>query len=575
MTRNSTVIRHTPCGAPSAYARHGQQDPNARLGGLLKRVREENATLLSIKLVACITRMENALSLSLSLSSPSGSSNTSTCTPTSTPSPPSSTLETPLRNRLPMDEWIGWARQVGIPGAADAMIPWYLALRLLVLSWETADWGAVCLLRLANCDQHARVHASWKNYPPVLNAITAFWSIVPSNMQALFRLRRELVTKFVGSNSAGSSTGGNRHEDKGKVIVVTDLPPLTQAVMFFLNDEDAEKHVLKKAGMRPGIAYSPEEADDWYLPTAWQDVHANIEAFRTGEINVLLTTRSFLKEIESLTSDCFIINLDSAVWWDLKSGPTRVHSASSSGNNGKARNPPSASPSGSCLPNSGMLSQVAGAGNGNFMSSRGHPSYQAIGGGTGAVAGKTKGSNILSSDVNHAHDGGSGLSSLGGRKLISSRMQLGPELLEPDADGVPVNEEARQAVKRMLNMNNNNMNMNTNANMNMNMDVEGGSRASREGEKLKEKRHADVLTSKNKNHRSTVLLFASAVGATVDVKHMCGKNGTAASHTHTSIMTFKSRFRHIEVKGFATSPLASEANAAEKLLRILRTLIIH
>lgn len=290
---------------------------------------------------------------------------------------------------------------------------------------------------------------------------------------------------------------------------------------------------------------------------------------------LLCLTTGFYAEIESLTSDCFIINLDSAVWWDLKSGPTRVHSASSSGNNGKARNPPSASPSGSCLPNSGMLSQVAGAGNGNFMSSRGHPSYQAIGGGTGAVAGKTKGSNILSGDVNHAHDGGSGLSSLGGRKLISSRMQLGPELLEPDADGVPVNEEARQAVKRMLNMNNNNMNMNTNANMNMNMDVEGGSRASREGEKLKEKRHADVLTSKNKNHRSTVLLFASAVGATVDVKHMCGKNGTAASHTHTSIMTFKSRFRHIEVKGFATSPLASEANAAEKLLRILRTLIIH
>lgn len=281
----------------------------------------------------------------------------------------------------------------------------------------------------------------------------------------------------------------------------------------------------------------------------------------------------FYAEIESLTSDCFIINLDSAVWWDLKSGPTRVHSTSSSGNSSRARNPPSASPPGSGLPNSGVLSQVAGTGNGNVMPSGGHPSYQAIGGGTGAAAGKMKGSNMLSSDAKHAHDG-SGLSSLGGRKLISSRMQLGPELLEPDADGVPVNEEARQAVKRMLNMNNN-INMNTNVNMNMNMDVEGGSRASREVEKLKEKRHADVLTSKNKNHRSTVLLFASAVGATVDVKHMCGKNGTAASHTHTSIMTFKSRFRHIEVKGFATSPLASEANAAEKLLRILRTLIIH
>lgn len=327
---------------------------------------------------------------------------------------------------------------------------------------------------------------------------------------------------------------------------------------------------------------------------------------------------SLSTEIESLTTDCFIINLDSAVWWDVKP-PCKVNTQGtrkSQVNGVNNKTSPVTTPT---TVASSESSHDATMQHSNSL--------------TGSECGMDGGANEDDGEVSMARSEEEKESIGSGRKLISPRMQLGPELLEPGEDGVTLNEEARRAVKRMLNISasasasasippcigtngsqstdgrytrrangtslttnrdlpskyhdysNSSSHASINSNARSASDNTHGdnlhtssispsdeTRLLREAEKLKEKRHAEVLAQKNTTHWSTVLTFASAVGATVDVKHMCGNNGP---NTHTSIMTFKSRFRSIEVKGFASSPIASEANAAEKLLRILRTLIIH
>lgn len=244
-------IRHTPQNAPNRQERHCQ-DPQVTL---FERVLCGKATVLAGQLVDVVLRMEAAIAAA----SPK-------------------LITTPVRDGRPFVQWTKQAHAAaailtGTPAArcVVAINPWYTALRILVLSWEHADWAAVKLLHMELCDTDEAI-AVWPE--SVAKAIHKFWNVAPRNLQVLFRLRGILTQQL--------------NQRSPLIVVIVDLPIMAHIVASYIRTESTLSSIVNLM-----ITYNPEETT---LSNGTPDVHAPVQnagALKIRKTNVFITTSTY------------------------------------------------------------------------------------------------------------------------------------------------------------------------------------------------------------------------------------------------------------------------------------------
>lgn len=149
---------------------------------------------------------------------------------------------------------------------------WYVALRLVVDSWECADWSALLFLRLVHCD-HKNSIAVWPQ--AVEKYLNNVFKVGPTNHQVLFRLRRTLIQNASALVPA-------------RVLVFVDCAMMAHVVLDYIEHEPELADYVT-----PALAYDVDNADPMPFILSADLVNKNVRAFKKNAVSVLVTTRNF------------------------------------------------------------------------------------------------------------------------------------------------------------------------------------------------------------------------------------------------------------------------------------------
>lgn len=190
---------------------------------------------------------------------------------------------------------------------------WYEAVKTLVVSWEEAEDEASTILDMFECAGSATSRTS-KQYQEVWPAhvrqkISAFWAEVPDKFVRYENLKEVLLEKYDhhggGGNSGSSGSGAGGTSFRGIVFVRQRMT--THALAHVIDNDPSLASRFSTACLY--AASSPATAS---LSVTKAQAQANIEAFRSGRLNLLLATVVAEEGMDIPAANC-VVRYDSMV----------------------------------------------------------------------------------------------------------------------------------------------------------------------------------------------------------------------------------------------------------------------
>ena len=232
--------------------------PHEMIGLFWKRVSDGSATLFALRLVAVVRAFEHQCGLNLTLAAPP----------------------------VGVSEWSNIARKAAVTPFTQALVFWYDALRILIVSWEES-WDIAATL--------ARMQPVRDSQPPewpvaLLEPLAAFWAEVPTtNEFPRFRhLEHVLIDKL------------EEYGDLELRVVLFVEQRLTTAVL---------EHVIHNSAalgsrLRGTCLISTRKSGGMRMTKAQAD--AAVSKFRAGDVNVLLATNVAEEGMDIAAANCVI-----------------------------------------------------------------------------------------------------------------------------------------------------------------------------------------------------------------------------------------------------------------------------
>ncbi|CAM9463214.1 unnamed protein product [Pylaiella littoralis] len=195
---------------------------------------------------------------------------------------------------------------------------WYEAIKTLVVSWEEREDHAATILDIFGCTGSPAFHQStlkqqqqrkmdvWPGW--VVQKIRAFWEQVPKAFPRFEHLKKALLDKYehhggsgnpsgVGRPSAASNGGGKAF--RGIVFV---RERVTTHVLAHVIASDPSLAFCFSAA----CVYASSSPATASLALSEQEVRANIEAFRSGRVNLLLATVVAEEGLDVPAANCVV-----------------------------------------------------------------------------------------------------------------------------------------------------------------------------------------------------------------------------------------------------------------------------
>lgn len=266
---HSVLVRHTPKGAVELQCR----TPHNRILTFVKRVEIGSATPFANEMLSAMLHMEHTISIKFPQ------------------------FNSPIWTEAPTNCWASDIHGMYLSEGANrsnqlvrdmlySLMCWYSALRLIVESWECADWAASLLIQLLHCDE-TEVIAIWPY--KVAAALREALRRRPKNLQVLFRLRGVLIQNFNALVPA-------------RVVVLVDSPVMAHVVFNYITMLD-----ILKEDAQTTLAYDVRDADPLPFVLNSKQVAANMEEFNSGDINVIVTTAKFARGMLLLFFFCVLV----------------------------------------------------------------------------------------------------------------------------------------------------------------------------------------------------------------------------------------------------------------------------
>lgn len=165
---------------------------------------------------------------------------------------------------------------------------WYEAVKTLVVSWEEAEDEATTILEMFGCTGSAKFRTSTQQrevWPArVRQKISAFWAEVPDTFPRYEHLKKVIMEKYDHHGGGGiSSSGSGGTSFRGIVFVRQRMT--THALEHMIANDPRTASRFSTACLY--ASSSPATAS---LSVTKAQAQESIEAFRSGRVNLLLST---------------------------------------------------------------------------------------------------------------------------------------------------------------------------------------------------------------------------------------------------------------------------------------------
>lgn len=154
-------------------------------------------------------------------------------------------------------------------GMYSQLESWYEALRLMVVSWEEADFAAITFLRMCGCDS-IDGKVIWP--PPVADCIRSFWSASPTSFGRLNRLRSVLLEKV-------------ETLDQFRGLIFVQQRVTTHILEYYISKDPELSRLFSTACL-----YASSKPATPSLNVTKAQTAAKLRSFATGAVNLLITT---------------------------------------------------------------------------------------------------------------------------------------------------------------------------------------------------------------------------------------------------------------------------------------------
>ncbi|CBJ26154.1 ATP-dependent RNA helicase, putative [Ectocarpus siliculosus] len=177
---------------------------------------------------------------------------------------------------------------------------WYEAVRALVVSWEEREDEAAIILDMFGCtgspSHRAPPEAVWPG--DVRQKISAFWEAVPRMFPRFEHLKKVLLDKYDhhGGDGSGSSDG------EAFLGIVFVRQRMTTHVLAHVIAADPRMAPRFSAA----CLYASSSPTTASLSLSERDTEENLEAFRSGSVNLLLSTCVAEEGIDVPDANCVV-----------------------------------------------------------------------------------------------------------------------------------------------------------------------------------------------------------------------------------------------------------------------------